>query len=445
MKTKKIFVVAIAALLILALSLGACGGGEGDTGTASGGGGTASGGGASSDSGSFTPNNADEIVVGYVTAFTGPLSVFTVATHWIDDLCLNIINNDQGGIMVDGKQKKIRIIYGDSESDPTIASEVAQKLVLDDGIDILVGAWTPANSGPVSAVGERYGIPTYISNSPAESWIESGGPYYWAMGTLFYMEELQIDSIGALKKLDTNKKVGFVFDSEVDGVVISAMLKPMLEAEGFSVYDPGRFPKATSDYTDLIKKIQAEDCDIVLANMIGPDFQVIWKQFYENNYIPKAFNIGKAVHFQADADALGEGLGHGLLSEVLWDRTFPFTSPLLGVSCDEIAQQWEDENGSQFPATLGYDISLWEVLYDGLSRAGSLDPETVREAILATDMDSIYGHLTFDENQVAKVPCVTVQWHKGDKWSYEKTIVSTVTMPSIPSEQPFIMPNTTQK
>lgn len=436
----KIFIVfAIVIAMVLAFSLGACSGGGGNTG-----------GEATNEGGAAAPaapaaSDGDEILVGYVTAFTGPLSMFTAATKWVDDKCLAIINDENGGIDIGGKKMKIRVIYGDTESDPTIATQVAQKLVLEDKVNILVGAWTPDNTAPVSAVGERYGVPTYISNSPAESWIESGGPYYWAMGTLFYMRGLEIDGIGALKKLDTNKKVGFVFDSEVDGVVISAMLAPMLEEEGFTVYDPGRFPKATSDYTDLIKKIQAEDCDIVMANMIGPDFAVIWKQFHEVGYIPKAFNIGKAVHFQSDADALGEGLGNGLLSEVLWDRSFPFTSSLLGQTCDEVAQEWEDTQGTQFPATLGYDISLWEVLSDALTRAGSLDPEDIRTAILATDMNGIYGHLVFDENQVAPVPCITVQWHTGTKWSYEKTIVSSVTRPEIPTEQPFIIPDTTQK
>jgi len=440
LKGKLVAVIVLSLVMILSLSLGACSGGGGNSGTTTDQGTTTP-----PPSGDTTTAASDEIVIGYVAPFTGPLSVFTVATKWVDDKCLDIINNQNGGINIGGKNYKISVIYGDTQSDPTTATQVATKMVTDSKVNILVGAWTPDDTAPVSAVGERYQIPTYISNSPAESWINSGGPYTWAMGTMFYMKDLETDSIGALNKLDTNKKVGFVFDSEVDGETIAPMLQPMLEAAGYTVYDPGRFPKATTDYTDIINKLQANDCDIVTANMVGPDFQVLWKQFHELNYIPKAFNIGKAVHFQADADALGDGLANGLMSEVLWDRSFPYTSPLLNESCDQVAQEWEDSQGTQFPATLGYDISLWEVLSDALSRTASLDPSDIRDAILATNIDSIYGHLSFDENQVAKVPCVTVQWHTGQKWSYEKTIVSTVTMPDIPSQQPFIIPDTTQK
>jgi len=435
---RKVIAFSIALALVLSMFLGAC-----NNNTGGGGGGDTSSGSAPTTTDSGTDASGDEILVGYVTAFTGPLAVFTVATRWVDEMCLEEINKD-GGIEVDGVKKKVRVIYGDTESDPTTATEVAQKMVLENKVNILVGAWTPTNSGPVAVVGERYGVPTYISNSPAESWIESGGPYYWAMGTLFYMSDLLTDSIGGMKKLDTNKKVGFLFDSEVDGIVQSALEREMLEAEGFTVFDPGRFPMDTVDYTDLIRKIQAENCDIVVASLIGPQFSTAWKQFHENNYIPKGFVIGKALQFQSDADALGEGMAHGLIAEVHWDRTYPFNSPLLGMNCEQLAEKWETEQGIQFPMTLGYDVSLWEVLNDALTRAGTLDPESIRQAILATDMEGIYGHLTFDENQVASVPCVTGQWHKGETWSYEKTIISSITFPAIPSFPPFILPNTTQ-
>jgi branched-chain amino acid transport system substrate-binding protein len=436
-KFKKALLLLLAVMLIGAFALSGCGG-SGDDGAVDPG---SSGSSAVSSGGG---SDGDTIKVGYVAPFTGPLSVFTVATDWANDKCLAVINDENGGIEVDGVKKKIEVIKGDSESDPTKAAEVSQKLVVEDKVDILVGAWTPDTTMAVSGTGERYKIPTYISNSPADSWNE-GGPYYWAMGAMFYFDGYLDDYANAWDKLDTNKRVGFIFDSEVDGVTISKLFQEKLEAKGYTVVDPGRFPKGTNDYTSHIKAIQDGDCDIVVANMIGPDFQTLWKQFHSANYIPKAFTIGKAVHFQADADALAEGTGNGLMSEVLWDRTFPFTSSLLGLSCDELAQAWEDENNTQFPATLGYDVALWEILGDSLERAGTTEPEALRQAILDTEYDGIYGHLSFDDKQVAEVPCVTVQWLTGDKWSYEKKIVASESFPIIPSVDPIVIPDTTRK
>lgn len=423
--SKKIVVLALAMVMILSISLAGCGGE--DSGSSSNGGG-----------------EATSIKIGYVAPFTGPLSVFTVATKWAEEKCLAVINDEQGGIEIDGKKIPIEIIYGDSESDPTKASEVSQKLVLEDKVDILVGAWTPDTTMSVAATGEKNKIPTYISNSPADSWL-SGGPYHWSMGAMFYLEGFLSDAVNAFDKLDTNKTVGFIYDNEVDGVTMAPLIQEMFEAKGFTVVDPGRFPKGTNDYTSLINELRNGGCEVVIANMIGPDFQVLWKQMNSQGYIPKGFNIGKAVHFQADVDALGEGMANGIMSEVLWHRDFPFSSPVLGLTCEELASLWEEEQGTQYPATIGYDVTLFEILSDALTRAGTLDKETVREAILATDMDTSYGHLTFDDNQVAEVPCVTVQWLEGETWSYEKSIVASDSFPIIPAVDPVIIPNTTLK
>lgn len=242
-------------------------------------------------------------------------------------------------------------------------------------------------------------------------------------------------------KLDTNKKVGYIFDSEVDGVTMSAKMNELLPGRGYEIVDPGRFPSTTTDYTNIITQLKNAGCDIIVANQTTPAFTTCWQQFFQLGYTPKVMTIGKAEHFDTDVAALGEGYGEGLMSEVLWDRSFPFTSPLLNLSCEEICAKWESEKGTQFPATIGYDVSGFEVLQDALSRCPDLEPATIRDAILATDIDSIYGHLSFDENNVAAVPCVTCQWVKGETWEYEKTIVGAGSFDVITTVDPIYIPD----
>ena len=127
----------------------------------------------------------DAILIGYVAPFTGPLAQFTQSIKLMAAQALPVINKD-GGIYIEEYHKKlpVKIIWADSESNPTKASEVASKLVLTDKVDMLVGAWTPATINPVSAVAERYKIPALMENGPIESWL-TGGPYHWAFGDLF--------------------------------------------------------------------------------------------------------------------------------------------------------------------------------------------------------------------------------------------------------------------
>ena len=72
------------------------------------------------------------------------MAQFTQTIKFIESQALPAINKD-GGIYIEEYKKKlpVKIIWADSESNPTKASEVASKLVLTDKVDLLVGAWTP--------------------------------------------------------------------------------------------------------------------------------------------------------------------------------------------------------------------------------------------------------------------------------------------------------------
>ena len=237
----------------------------------------------------------DAILIGWVAPFTGPLAQFTQTIKFIEAKALPAINKD-GGIYIEEYHKKlpVKIIWADSESNPTKASEVASKLVLTDKVDLLVASWTPDTINPVSAVAERYKIPALMENGPIESWL-TGGPYHWAFGDVFYLHRMVDSYIDALDTVKTNKKVGFIFDNQVDGILLSKMVREKAAARGYTIIDPGRFPAGTKDYTSLISQFRQAGVDIVIANMVTPDFALAWRQFHQQGFIPKIFVIGKGL------------------------------------------------------------------------------------------------------------------------------------------------------
>lgn len=387
-----------------------------------------------------------EILIGYVAPFTGPISAHTAAFDWVMDQALEKINED-GGIYIKAYDKKlpVRVIKADSESSSTKASEVASKLVLNDKVDILTGAWTPDTSLPVAAVAERNEIPCLIENSPADSWL-TGGPYEWSYGMMFYLDDLVEGYISALDKLDTNKRVGYLFDSEVDGVTFSDMLNEKLPGRGYEIVDPGRFASTTTDYTNIITQLKAADCDIVVANQITPNFTTAWQQFKQQGYIPKAMVVGKALQFYTDVEALGNGIGEGIMSERHWNRTYQFTSTLLGNTPEDLAAAWEAEKNSEYPFTIGYDLAFFEVLAEALAACEDLEAATIRDAIGAVDYEGIYGPMAADESHIFRAPVVTGQWTASEAWGFESTIISNGNFEGISGENdPIFLPGYTVK
>lgn len=442
---KKLRFLALVLSLALVFALAACSGG-GSTGGASGGSGsTAPSGDGGGDAGG---SGGDEILIGYAAPLTGALSIFLGPTPWVEELCLDVINNEKGGIEIDGEMKKMRVIYADTESDSNKAVEAATKLATEDKVDILIGGWTPTGTNTVSAVGERYKLPTFTFGAPEESWLEgaSGGGYEWATGMQFNYDLMAIDVLRMWDKLDTNKKVGYVFDTDVDGTVGREVYNRHLEGTDYEVVDPGPYTIGTTDFTSMISKLKDADVDIVCADMITPDFITFWKQCHQYGYVPKVCTINKGMHYEADAESHENGTGDGLTISALWDKNYPFSSTLLDMSCEEIADKYEEDNGGFYPYSIGYDVAMYDVLYDALTRAGTLDKDTVLQALLDTEVDTVFGTLAFNENRCMQVPALGTQWVKSDNPNYalEKVIVASETFPSVPEFEPYIIPDTTQ-
>lgn len=387
-----------------------------------------------------------EILIGMVAPMTGPLASFTEALEYNTEMCLEKINAD-GGIYIEsyGKKLPLRVIFADSESDATKASEAAGKLVQTDKVDILIGTCTPDNTSPVSAVAERAQIPCLVTDAPYESWAASGD-YKWSYAAMFSVEDLVNGYVEAMDKMDTNKVIGYLFDSDVDGVTFSEVMRPVLEEHGYTIVDPGRFPSDTTDFTSLIPQYKEAGCDLVVANQLMPNFNTAWSQFFQIGYVPKCMVIGKAILFGSDVAALGEGKGEGLMNEIHWHRSFPYTSSLLGMTCEEIAAAYEEKFEKQYPLSeFGYDIATYEILYEALSTCKDLEPETILNAIGAVDYEGVYGHLAFNGTHVVKCPIVTAQWQKSDTWDYDPVIIGVSRFTEIPSNDPIVIPNTTIK
>ena len=84
------------------------------------------------------PTSGDTIKIGIFEPFTGPSAIsgeiYGATMGWVvHDI------NAQGGIMVDGKMKKIQLFRGDTQVKPATAKRVAEKLILEDKVDVLVG------------------------------------------------------------------------------------------------------------------------------------------------------------------------------------------------------------------------------------------------------------------------------------------------------------------
>ena len=283
----------------------------------------------------------DYILIGRPNPATGPLASFGEGTPWVDERVLAEINKD-GGIYIKefGKKVPIKVKIVDTESNPTKAGEIASRLIVKDKVDLMLFYHTPDTVNPVSGMVERFKTPGISLDSPLEPWLE-GGPYHWTFHAFWSVEKDIVPTyIGMWEKVKTNKVVGILMPNDPDGVAWSAVFKKVLKPMGYKVIDLGRFPYFNKDFSTHINRWKKEKVEILLGNMIPPDFTTAWRQCHQQGFIPKVATIGKAILFPSAVGALGGELPNGLTTEVWWSPHHPFKSSLTGESAKDLCDAW---------------------------------------------------------------------------------------------------------
>jgi branched-chain amino acid transport system substrate-binding protein len=78
---------------------------------------------------------------------------------------------------------------------------------------------------------------------------------------------------------------------------------------------------------------------------------------------------------------------------------------------------YEQSSGKQCSAVIGYKYANMELVIDALQRAQTLDAQALRDAIAATDIDTVIGHIKYNEQNWCEPMLLGGQWTKVDgKW-----------------------------
>ncbi len=130
-----------------------------------------------SDMSDFDPNTVkqptgDTIKMGYLQIMSGPAAgngeLYWPMINWVAyDL------NKRGGILVDGKRKKIEIITGDIQGKPATTKQEAERLCLEEKVDVLWGTSGSHLCKIIADVAGKYKIPYMNTMSLSNSLMDA--------------------------------------------------------------------------------------------------------------------------------------------------------------------------------------------------------------------------------------------------------------------------------
>ncbi len=340
----------------------------------------------------------DTIVLGAAVSVTGKYS--TNGKHTMNGYNLAIETiNAAGGVEVAGKTYKLEIVYYDDESTPARGAQLAERLISQDGIKFLLGPYSSGLTKAIAPVTEKYGIPMVEGNGASRSLFTQGYKYLFAVLStseqyLASAISLAADKAKAEGRDPQDLTVALAFENDPFSQDVRAGVIDDASTYGMRIVIDDKLPKELNDMSATLTKVKAVKPDILIVSGHSKGAATAIKQIAAMKvdvpilaitHCEAADVIGK---FGADADYT--------LCATQWAETMSYSDDLFGSAAD-YAKTFEAKFGYVPPYQAAESSASVMTFVDAFQRAGSFETDAVRDALAATDMQTFYGNIDFDE------------------------------------------------
>ncbi len=380
------------------------------------------------------------IKIGFVSPRTGATAGFGEPDGYVLQLARKAFSS---GLTINGTKYTIVVVDKDSQSNPQRSAQVAQDLINSQAVDLMLTTSTPETVNPVSDACEAAGVPCISTVVPWEAWYFGRGakpnqpsPFKFTYHFCFGVQQFANAYTHLWPQVETNKKVGVMWPNDADGNAIRASLGPLLKTAGYTIVDPGAYTDGTNDYSAQIAKFKAEDCQIFNTFPIPPDFATFWQQAAQQGYKPRIAQIAKTGLFPSQVQSLG-AIGENLASGAYWTPTWPYKSPLTGVTSQALGDGYTQATGKQWNQQLGASLALFDVAAAALKAASDVkDKAALASAVASLQVDTSIGHLAWGKGPVPNVvatPIIGGQWVKATgKFPLDFVLCENSSDPNVP-------------
>jgi branched-chain amino acid transport system substrate-binding protein len=337
--------------------------------------------------------SADAVKIGAIYPLTGQLASYGQGAQRALQCAAELINGKHpeinnplaknAGLSGLPGSPAIKLVFADSP-DPQNAVAAAQRLIAQDGVVALTGSYASSITEPASRVAEQRKIPFVNGDSSATNLTERGFKYFFRTTPLekdITAEAVRMAQGFAAKSGSAEFTAAVVHEDTQFGQSSGNGLRAALEAAGVKTVETVSYRAQSADLTGVVLKLRAANPDVVFLSAYVADAVLLTKTFKQMDYFPKALIGLNGTNVPAYVSGLGAdadyGLGISLFPTDLGERK-PLTGQ-INAFCEKLNGQALDDSSSR--ALVGL-----LVLVDAINRAGSAEPEAIRNALAATDL-----------------------------------------------------------
>ena len=345
-------------------------------------------------SGSVLADDAATIRLGAAVSLSGKYFSNGVFTRNGYDLAVARIN-ESGGVKVGGKTYKLEIVYYDDESTAARGAQLAERLIQQDKVQYLLGPYSSALVEAMAPVTEKYGVPMVEANGAAISLFRKGYKYLFAvLSTTDQYLHGAVD-LAAKQNADPSKiKVAMAFENDPFSQDVREGVTADAKRFGMKIVVDDKLPPELNDMSATLTKVKLLKPDILIVSGHEKGAETAIRQIADQRV-----NVPMLAMTHCDSAQIAEK--HGKIAEYTlcasqWAASLGYSDKLFGKASD-YAALYEKTYKEAAPYQAAESSAAVQVFADAFTRAGSLDPKAVRDALSKTNIQTFCGPIHFDE------------------------------------------------
>jgi len=369
----------------------------------------------------------DKIKIGAIYPLSGNAASAGTSAKAALEVAAEILNEDhpelgdltlaKGAGLPGLKGAKVEIVFADNQGTPAAGQNQALRLITEEKVHALVGAYQSGITLTASAIAEKYGIPFLSGESVAANLTERGFKWFFRSTPVasdiarIYMDFLK-ELKGSGTKVDA---IAIVNENTEYGTSIAKVLREAAKENGFNISVEIPYSANTTDVQSQVLQLKDKNPDVIIFVSYTSDAILYMKTMQALGYKPPVL-IGDNSGF-SDASFLKTvgGIAQGAINRSAWDIGKP------GSTTFRINEMYKKKTGNDLDDTSGRAMQGFLVLADAINRAGSTNPAKIQAALKATDLRPNqllmgYKGVKFDEkgnNTLAAALLIQVQ---GDQY-----------------------------
>ena len=348
------------------------------------------------------------VTIGFSMALTGPLAAngkqaLLGAKIWEEE------TNKKGGLL----GRPVKIVFYDDQSNPSTVPGIYTKLLDVDKVDLVVGPYATAMIAPAMpviiqkgkvfiglfglAVNSEFNYPKYFAMIPS-------GPNTKPAFTDGFFQ------VAAAQNPKPQTVAIVAADLEFSHNAAQGA-RENAKTYGFQVVYDKSYPPSTTDFSPIVRAIQATNPDIVAVCSYPLDSVGMVKAINEVGYKPKMVG-GAMVGLQATVFKTQLGpLLNGFVNYETW------VPSMMTPSADAFLKVYQSRAAAEGVDPLGYYLGTWgyaylELLANAVTATKSLSDDKIADYLRNNTIKTIMGDIKFGaKGEWAQSRMLQVQYH----------------------------------